>query len=168
MIKNFNDLQKKIALCIEQALIETRDEIYEILSKNLDAYYNEPVFDGSNRPEYDRTETLKESLKAGEVKASGNGYSFVVGWEDSYLEFTYPGWENRWGRGLMGVNQATGEDVLQYMARGLHGGEAFSGKHNVWKESIDEILVKYNSIPNILKDKLISAGVPIVGNKTIY
>lgn len=161
MINSFQELENKVNKCIEQAMKMTRDEIFHIISDNLVAYYQESVFDGSNTPQYERTGTLMESFTASHLQKTGNVYSFTVGWDDDYLEFTYPGWENRWGRGLAGKNRATGADVLTYMSKGMHGGHAFIGEHNVWQESLDEINARYGSIGDLFKKNLKATGLPI-------
>lgn len=160
-INSFQELEKKVNKCVETAMIKTRDAIFEIISNNLVAYYQEPVFDGSNEPMYRRTGTLMESFTASNIQKSGNLYSFTVGWDDDYLEFTYQGWEKRWKRGLAGKNYATGFDVLKYMSKGMHGGSAFVGGHNVWGESLDYIESQYGSVSELFLKNLKATGLPI-------
>ena len=160
-INSFRELEDKVNKCVEIAMIKTRDVIFKVISNNLIAYYQEPVFDGSSDPEYIRTGTLMESLTASNIQKNGNLHSFTVGWDDDYLEFTYSGWTTRYGRGLMGKNYATGADVLTYMSQCKHGGSAFVGKHNVWGESLDYIDSQYGSVSELFLMHLKATGLPI-------
>lgn len=158
--KNYNEFEKYFNSKLQKAMELTRDEVFEIVSQKVLDYYNEPVFDGSDTPMYHRTGHLMDSLTGGHVKYENNMYSFTVGWDDEYISYTYPGWKRRWGRGLAGKNYATGEDVLTYFNTGRHGGNGFTGDHNYWDESLEEIESR-GGIGNILKKNLKKLGVPI-------
>ena len=159
-INNMKDLEKMVNKYIVKAMELTRDEIFEVVSAKVSDYYNEPVFDGSDTPMYRRTGHLMDSLTGSHVTCSNGDYSFTVGWDDEYISYTYSGWERRWGRGLMGKNYATGEDVLNYFNTGRHGGDGFTGDHNYWDEALDEINSR-GGLDGILKRNLIKLGVPI-------
>ncbi len=158
---NINELNKFIEPYIIKALELTRDELFDIISEKVSDYYREPVFDGKNEPlGYKRTGKLMESLTASNILTNNKTYSFTVGWDDDYLEYTYPGWKERWGRGLRGKNHATGSDVLTYFNTHRHGGNGFLGSHNYWDEFIDEINNR-GGIDLIFKKNLIKLGIPI-------
>lgn len=158
--KNYNEFEKFFNSKLQKAMELTRDEVFEVVSRKVSDYYNEPVFDGSDTPMYQRTGHLMDSLTGSHVTHTNNMYSFTVGWDDEYITFTYPGWERRWGRGLAGKNYATGEDVLTYFNTGRHGGNAFTGDHNYWDEALDEINSR-GGLDGILKRKCQQVGIPI-------
>ena len=158
--KNYNEFEKYFNSKLRKAMELTRDEVFEIVSEKVIDYYNEPVFDGSDTPMYHRTGHLMDSLTGGHVKYANNMYSFTVGWDDEYISYSYPGWKQRWGRGLAGKNYATGDDVLTYFNTGRHGGDGFTGDHNYWDEALDEINSR-GGIDNILKKNLKKLGAPI-------
>ena len=163
IIQNIKDLDKAFEPYLEKAMILTRDEIFEVVSRKVSDYYNEPVFNDPDPTEpdyYNRTGTLMESLTASHVTKSGNSMEFRVGWDDEYISYTYPGWKRRWGRGLAGKNYATGDDVLTYFNTGRHGGDEFTGDHNYFDEALEEIKSR-GGIDNILKKNLKKLGVPI-------
>ena len=160
-IRNMNDMNKVLQPYIIKAMELTRDEIFEVVSRKVSDYYNEPVFDGGDTPMYQRTGHLRDSLTGSNVTCKNNIYSFTVGWDDEYIEYTYSGWTRRWRRGLKGKNYATGEDVLNYFNTGRHGGDGFTGDHNYWDEAIDE-LGGSTGLVELFKRNCKKVGLPII------
>lgn len=158
--KNYSEIEKFFNSKLQQAMEITRDEVFKIVSQKVSDYYHEPVFDESDTPMYERTYRLRNELISDPVKYDNNMYSFTVGWDDEYISYTYPGWEKRWGRGLGGINRATGDDVLTYFNTGRHGGGGFTGDHNYWDEALEEIESR-GGIDNILKKNLKKLGISI-------
>lgn len=162
IIKDLEHLQKELSSRIQKAMELTKNEIFDVVSRKVFKYYNDPVFDGnSTEPrDYDRTGKLMESLTASHITSTKDGFQFTVGWDDDYLIFTYPGWNIQYGRGLSGKNAATGLDVLNYMAEGYHGGYSFFGGHKFWDESLNELGGK-SGILNMFERNLRLCGVPL-------
>lgn len=157
MISSFQELERKVNNCVEQAMKMTRDVIFEIVSQKVWDYYHEPVFSGgtSTEPEYyDRTGTLMESLTASNISKVGGQYYFTVGFDDDYLTFKYPG--NKSAKNI----PATGYDVLTYLNDKSHGGTV-AGEHRYWDEAINEINTRYGSIGDLFKKNLKATGLPI-------
>lgn len=136
IIQNIKDLDKVFEPYLEKAMILTRDEIFEVVSRKVSDYYNEPVFqhDPTDVPDYyQRTGNLMESLTATHISKSGNMMEFRVGWDDDYLTFRYPK-----GFGKSKYNGITGLQVLQSFNSGTHG-YTVDGEHNYWDEALDEL-----------------------------
>ena len=140
IIRNINDLDGVLLPYLEKAMMLTRDEIFEVVSRKVSDYYNEPVFNSSdptNPAYYNRTGRLMESLTATNILKTVNSMEFRVGWEDEYLSFKYPlGFvSNKYGDIYNGI---TGMEVLQAFNRGTHG-YTVAGEHNYWDEAIFEL-----------------------------
>lgn len=161
MINSIDELNKQIKKLLEKAIILTRDIIYNVILDKVCDYYDEAVFDGSYDPiNYKRTYRLQKSLTSS-IIYNKNTIGFTVGWDDDYLEFRYSGWQEQYGRGKFGINQATGEDILKYFNSGRHGGNAFKGNHNYWDEVFEELDSKYGGIDNLFKQNCKKVGLPI-------
>lgn len=157
-INNIKDLEKFIDPYLQKASIKTRDEIFEIISRKVSEYYNEPVFEHDPRdiPDYyERTGNLMESLTASRVIKTNNGYEFTVGWDDDYLSFRYPR-----GFGKSPYNGITGAQVLQAFNSGTHG-FTVDGEHNYLDEAIDEINAR-GGADGIFIKHLKKLGAPIM------
>ena len=73
---NIKDLEKTLDPYFQKAAIKTRDEIFEIVSRKVIDYYEEPVFSDPDPTEpdyYSRTGKLLESLTASHVTKTKNG-----------------------------------------------------------------------------------------------
>ena len=157
IIQNIKDLDKVFEPYLEKAMILTRDEIFEVVSRKVLDYYNEPVFqhDPTDVPDYyQRTGSLMESLTATHISKSGNVMEFRVGWDDDYLTFRYPK-----GFGKSKYNGITGLQVLQAFNSGTHG-YTVDGEHNYWDEALDE-LGGEQGIINRFKANCKKVGLPI-------
>lgn len=140
IIQNIKDLDKIFEPYLEKAMILTRDEIFEVVSRKVSDYYNEPVFSNPAPTEpdyYSRTYQLMESLTATHITKSGNYMEFRVGWDDDYLTFRYPrGYTTKkYGNRYNGI---TGLQVLQAFNSSTHG-YTVDGKHNYWDEALVEL-----------------------------
>lgn len=157
-INNIKDLEKVIQPYLIKALELTRDEIFEVVSRKVLDYYNEPVFqhDPTDVPDYyQRTGNLMESLTASHVTKTKNGYEFTVGWDEDYLSFRYPR-----GFGKSPYNGITGAQVLQAFNSSSHG-FTVDGEHNYWDEAIDEINSR-GGVDGIFIKYLKKFGAPIM------
>ena len=163
MIRNINDLQKTLDSYIEKALKLTEDKIFEVVSQKVIEYYNEPVFDNPDDPTtpvyYNRTGKMLEELTASHISKQGNDYSFTVGWDNEYLNFSYKkGFITaHYGNSHNGI---TGLQVLQAMNNETHG-YTVEGTHSFWNEAIDEINNKYGNITNLFKQNCKMVGLSI-------
>lgn len=148
-IRSMDDLINMINEYLMQAMTMTRDQIFEVLSNKVVAYYNEPVFsppDPTVPKVYSRTGALLESLTASNIEKDGNGIKCKIGWEDDYLSLTYSG-------------GASGLEVLTWMDSSSHGG-TISGSHNYFTEAINE-LGGALGIVKLFKKNCIAVGLPI-------
>ena len=145
IIQNIKDLDKVFEPYLEKAMILTRDEIFEVVSRKVSDYYN-------------RTGTLMESLTASHITKSGNSMEFRVGWDDEYLTFRYPrGFTHKtYGDAYNGI---TGLQVLQAFNSGTHSYTVI-GEHNYWDEALEE-LGGEQGIINIFKANCKKVGLPI-------
>ncbi len=160
IIKSMSGLSKILESRIQQALELTRNEIFEVISKKVFDYYNEPVFsdpDPSTPDYYQRGQaerSLMDSLTASHVIKNGSNYEFTVGWDREYLTFRYPT-----GFGNSKYNGITGLQVLKAFDRGSHGYTVL-GSHNYFQEAIEELGGK-EGIKNKFKTNLKKCGVPV-------
>lgn len=156
-INNMKNLENIVNKYMVKAMELTRDEIFEVVSRKVSDYYNEPVFqhDPIDVPDYyQRTGNLIESLTTTHVTENGNGFEFRVGWDEEYLSFTYPK-----GFGKSKYNGITGLQVLQAFDSGTHG-YTVSGSHNYFQEALDELGGKLGII-NRFKANCKRVGLPI-------
>lgn len=161
IIQNIKDLDKVFEPYLEKAMLLTRDEIFEVVSRKVSDYYNEPVFSDPDPTEpnyYSRTGQLMESLTATHITKSGNAMEFRVGWDDDYLTFRYPrGFTTKkYGDKYNGI---TGLQVLQAFNSGTHG-YTVDGEHNYWDEALAE-LGGEQGIINRFKANCKKVGLPI-------
>ena len=157
---NYADLESHINSCIEKAMKATRNKIFEIVSEKVEQYYEEEVFSPPNESEpdeYIRTFKLRDSLQKGKVELFNNKYSFMVGWDDDYLEFTYAG--NPTQR-ISSINPATGASVLFWFNNESHG-KLVGGEHKYWDEAIDEIESTYGSVEDMFLFYLKKYGIDV-------
>ena len=135
IIKNINDLNKALEPYLEKAMELTKKEIFEVVSRKVTEYYEEPVFDNDNPSEpkyYRRTGALMENLTASHISKSGNNLSFTVGWDDDYLQMRY---KNQFYPQQVG---ATGLSVLRSFNASRHGWTV-EGEHDYWDEALEEL-----------------------------
>lgn len=161
MINNIKDLEKTLNKYLIKALELTRDEIFEVVFKKVEDYYNEPVFSSLDPTEpafYERTYKLMESLTASHIKTIGNTYSFTVGWDNDYLSFRYK-------RGFVThkhgntYNGITGLQVLESMDNMEHG-IIVGGTHFFFSEALNE-LGREAGITSLFKKNCKKVGIPI-------
>lgn len=161
IVQNIKDLEKVFEPYLEKAMLLTRDEIFEVISRKVSDYYNEPVFSDPDPTEpdyYSRTGMLMDSLTASKITKSENSMEFRVGWDDEYLTFRYPrGFTTKkYGDKHNGI---TGLQVLQAFNSGTHG-YTVDGEHNYWDEALDE-LGGEQGIINRFKANCKKVGLPI-------
>lgn len=135
IIKNINDLNKALEPYLEKAMELTKKEIFEVVSRKVTEYYEEPVFDNDDQSEpkyYRRTGALMENLTASHISKSGNTLSFTVGWDDDYLQMRY---ENQFYPQQAG---ATGLSVLRSFNASRHGWSV-KGEHDYFDEALEEL-----------------------------
>lgn len=144
IIKSMNDLSKIFELRIQKALEMTQNEIWEIIQKYIDAYYDEydPV-------RYIRTFKFQtESLIKTKITRSGNGFSCTVEIDPDYLHYTYPG------------GYATGLGVAILANEHSHGGVYSDDFGCFWDDALAEIGLEPGII-YMMKNNLKKCGVPV-------
>lgn len=161
LINSVTQLKKILETKIQQALILTQEEIYSVIQKHIEDYYEEEVFEVekgvySNIPfVYQRTNRFRfDSLIKTRIIQTGNSLSCTVQIDEDYLKYKYPG-NPSW----KGNVSATGADVVSWANQGLHG-DTVSGGENFWDEALDELGGK-QGILNLMKKNLKKVGVPI-------
>ena len=159
--KNFDSLKAHILSRSKIAILQAQEEVYKIIDGFLKQYYAEFT------PEvYQRTEQLLYSLVKSEVSSTGNGWIAYVYFDFDLLDYSiktfkdsfklYPNTykRNDWTHGndiAIASNAMEGFDP--------HGFYRHGGKNTaIWTESM-MILAKEKH--NILKEKLLNAGIPI-------
>lgn len=89
-----SDLTKALDPRIKKAMELTRDEIFDMLRQKVDEYYEETPINGWGTPPYQRTHRLEKAASKSAIDSSNGCFTFTVGFNDEYLSFQYPGWEN--------------------------------------------------------------------------
>lgn len=157
LINSVTQLKKILETKIQQALILTQEEIYDVIYKHIEDYYEEEVFSPPDRSEpnvYMRTFKFLNSLIKTRIIQTGNSLSCTVQIDEDYLKYKYPGnpyWE--------GNVPATGADVASWANQELHG-YTVSGEIKFWDDALDELGGK-QGILNLMKKNLKKVGVPI-------
>lgn len=143
VFKNQKELERFIMKQSRQALMKAQDKVYAIIKQFFYQYYAE-----YDPRKYDRTRELLESLVKSQIVSDGKGYKAEVYVDLNYLNYIYPT-----------GSRPSGKDVIDAANRGEHGVEsvAYHGTA-IWNEPIQELDAK---AINILKDMLISEGIPI-------
>lgn len=148
VIRNPNELIVVLKSRIQQALQMTQDEVYGEFLKSWEAYYNEPVFDGSSTPKvYERTYKLLESLIKTDIVQSVNGFSCTVEVDTDYLNYD-------------GYEEATGREVLEWANAKTHGGTV-QGEIEIWNDALEK-LGGENGIRNLMKENLQKCGLKVI------
>lgn len=156
LIKSASQLQKILETKAKQAIILSQSEIYEVIQKHMEDYYNEAVFkNGSSEPSfYSRTYRLLNSLIQTNIVIENGFVSCGVQIDDNYLKYQYPGnssWENN--------KVATGADVIGWANEGLHGGTV-SGGEPLWDSAIAELGGRAG-IVKIIEKNFKKVGLPL-------
>ena len=91
-IKSISELQKLLEQKLALALKITQQEIFEVIQKHINGYYNEPVFRrGSTVPiMYNRTMQFLNSLIKTSVETSGGNVSCKVKIDMDTLHYLQP------------------------------------------------------------------------------
>lgn len=147
--KTIDQLESYLEKKLIQALTLTKNEIFDIVSRNVLAYYNEPVFNNDDPTEpvmYQRTGMLLSSLTNGDIVIKSNEYSFTVGWDDDYMTFRY--------------KNTTGLSVLMSMNSERHGWTIY-GTHKYWDESLETINSLYGGVEGLFKRNCVKVGIQI-------
>lgn len=157
VFKNEKELERFLLAKCQDALLKAQGEVYAIIRKFLDDYYND--YD----PElYDRTRQLFNSLVKSRIMPDGNGYKAEVYFDLDKLHYAKFDWQKG--------NAPTGEQVFDAAKQGLHGaiGDAGGGYQfryiagntgiNIWSDPIRELDAK---AIDILVDMLRAEGIPI-------
>lgn len=115
---------------IRRAEKMTQDEIYNVVQKYIQYYYDE--FD----PEvYIRTDKFLNSLIKTDIVQVNGRFRCNVRINNDYLTYKYPGKPN-WSGNI----DATGEDVVQWANIGSHGGlSPKDGNVHFWDDALEEL-----------------------------
>lgn len=161
LINSVSQLRKILETKIQQALILTQEEIYDVIYKHIEEYYEEEVFSPPDRSEpdvYIRTFKFLNSLIKTKIIQTGNSLSCTVQIDDDYLRYKYPG-DPSWGKNV----PATGADVVSWANESSHlhtHGYTVYGESSFWDDALDELGGK-QGILNLMKKNLKAVGVPI-------
>lgn len=147
------ELNKILYPDIKKALKMTRDEIWEVIQKYIDSYYNEPVFkNGKNTPDiYSRTNKFAESLIKTDVIFIGNTLSCKVEISKDYLDYDYPS---------LGTFDATGYEVATWANSKSHGGMV-RGNIEFWNDALKELGWEAGTMER-MKNNLKKCKVPVI------
>lgn len=157
VIKSMKDLNKIIESRATLALKMAQKEIGECVQESIDEYYREKVFSEgtSNIPlVYERTYKLLNSMIKTEIVKKGNTLSCQVGISDDYLNYKYPGTDEKYSI------DATGRDVLTWNNEDGSHGYTVDGDWKIWDETMQTLSGK-NGIISILVSKLKKSGLNI-------
>lgn len=147
VFKNEKQLEAFLMKKCQSALLRAQDEVYVIIKKFLDQFYDE--YDPSkSKYGYQRTYQFLNSLVKSRIVPDGKGYKAEVYFDLNYIYDT-------------GANPS-GEQVMGAAEWGRHGAMGlavadFKGT-SVWHEPL--AILDAQAI-NILKKMLISEGIPI-------
>ena len=156
LIKSTNQLRKIFETKAQQAIMLSQAEIYEVIQKHMEDYYNEAVFkNGSTEPSfYSRTYRLLNSLIQTNIITENSFVSCSVQIDDNYLKYQYKG-NSSWDDNV----SAIGADVVGWANEGLHGGTVGGGKP-FWDNAIQELGGK-SGIMKIIEKNFKKVGLPI-------
>ena len=164
-IKNIVQLQKAVEARVQKALQLTQNEIYAVVQKHIEAFYQAEDFQHGNKWNnvplfYQRTNKFLESLIKTQVVRVGNGLSCSVQLDEDYLDYEYPGNPN-WKHNV----PATGLDVVTWANDSSHQhthGYTVSSRTDVawWSDAMEELGGR-QGVLNIMKKNLKAVGVPI-------
>lgn len=157
IITSVSQLKKILEQKVQQALILTQEEIYDVIRHHIERYYEEEVFSPPDRSEpdvYSRTYELLNSLIKTNIVQTGASLACSVEIGEDYLRYKYPGNPN-W----KGNIPATGSQVASWANEGSHGGSV-SGSISFWDDAIEELGGK-QGILNIMKRNLKRVGIPV-------
>lgn len=144
IIKSMNDLSKILEARIKKALEMTQNEIWEIIQKHIDMYYDE-----YDPKKYIRTFKFQtESLIKTNIVKDGNKLSCTVEIDPDYLHYVYPG------------GYATGLDVSVTANEHSHGGIYDDSFGCFWDDALSEIGLA-PGVLYIMKENLKKCGVPV-------
>lgn len=161
VFKNEKELKRFILKKSRRALLKAQDKVYAIIKQFLYKYYNDYTPSDSAFG-YERTYQLLQSLVQSRIVSSRNGYEVEVYFALDKLQYFKSAWQEG--------EPPSGEQVFEAAKRGLHGaiGDAGGGWEylyvtgdtgiNIWSDPIQELDAK---AINILRDMLISEGIPI-------
>lgn len=156
LIKSASQLQKVLEIKAQQAIMLSQAEIYEVIQKHMEDYYNEAVFkNSSTEPSfYSRTYRLLNSLIQTNIVLENGFVSCSVQIDDNYLKYQYKG-NSSWEDNV----SATGADVMSWANEGLHGGTV-SGGEPLWDNAIQELGGK-SGIMRIIEKNFKKVGLPL-------
>lgn len=144
VFKNEAELKKFLMPKIENALVKSQEQVYQIIDRFIKEFYAE------FSPEmYERTYQLYRSLVKSEIIPTGNGFEANVYVDIGSLDY------------VTGA-RPSGEQVVDAANWGRHGAMGlavadFKGT-SIWSEPMQILSVE---AINILKRMLISEGIPI-------
>ena len=132
---------------METAVKQAQKKAYDVISTFLKKYYSE--FSPSM---YERTYQLLSSLVESQITSTGNGYRAEIYFDASRLDYSM-----KLVNGKPISNRGwSAEKTLNAAMTGSHGG--YAAGTAIWDESE---AVLNSDIINILKQSLISSGIPV-------
>ena len=149
--KNTKELKSYIFKKSESAMIQAQSKVYQIVNTFVKEFYV-----GYSPAQYERTYQLYQSLIKSDVQISGNSIIATVYFDASRLDYYM-----KVINGKESPNHGwSAETVLNVaMISGVpHGGYSPAGGNGIYLEAIAKL---NQEAIKVLKDSLVSAGIPI-------
>lgn len=149
LIKSANQLQKMLETKAQQAIMLSQAEIYEVVQKHMEGYYNEAVFNPPDKTEpdvYQRTYQFLNNLIQTNITTKNGAISCSVQFDEDYFNYTYKG-------------GATGFQVLEWANEQTHGGTV-PGKIEFWNDAMEELGGRAG-IMKIIEKNFKKVGLPL-------
>lgn len=149
--KSAKELKSYILKKSESAMIQAQSKVYQIVNTFVKEFYA-----GYSPVQYERTYQLYQSLIKSDIQIIGNSVTATVYFDASRLDYymkmvdgkEYPnhGWS---AETVLNVTMTSGSP---------HGGYSPAGGNGIYLEAIAKL---NQEVIKVLKDSLISAGIPI-------
>lgn len=151
IFNNTKELKSYIFKKSESAMIQAQSKVYQIVNTFVKEFYV-----GYSPAQYERTYQLYQSLIKSDVQISGNSVTATVYFDASRLDYYM-----KMINGKESPNHGwSAETVLNVaMISGVpHGGYSPAGGNGIYLEAIAKL---NQEAIKVLKDSLVSAGIPI-------
>lgn len=133
----------------QQAIMLSQAEIYEVIQKHMEDYYNEPVFSPPDKTEpntYRRTYQFLNNLIQTNIITENGKISCSVCFDEDYLNSIYMG-------------GATAMQVLGWANDNWHGGNV-PGNIEFWNDAMEELGGRAG-IMKIIEKNFKKVGLPL-------
>ena len=148
---NTKELKSYIFKKSESAMIQAQSKVYQIVNTFVKEFYV-----GYSPAQYERTYQLYQSLIKSDVQISGNSVTATVYFDASRLDYYM-----KMINGKESPNHGWSAEIVLNVAMisGVpHGGYSPAGGNGIYLEAIAKL---NQEAIKVLKDSLVSAGIPI-------